>query len=192
MNNKVSKSGDTMTGKPIFTNGNVANKRSQYDWNDTPAPDTYSATSEFLDKNGERMGVWEFAKNKDGTNSMNVVIKHGTGKGWDAIRLYSKSDGNAWVTVPRSNVNGSVCITDSRGAGFMRFGNGLQFCWGNSPNNKTITLPQAFINNTYRVTFCQTENSSHTYNNTAVDKTTTSFKFVNGYTGDWIAIGWWY
>lgn len=192
MNNKVNKSGDTMTGKLTFTNGNVVSKSNAYAWNDTPATDTYYATSEFLDKNGERMGVWEFSKNKDGTNSMNVVIKRGTGKGWEAIRLFAKSDGNAWVTVPRSNVNGSVCITDSHGSNYVRFGNGLQFCWGSSPVNKTITFPQAFINNTYRVAFCQTDNAEHNINNTAVDKTTTSFKFNRGYYGDWIAIGWWY
>lgn len=192
MDTKVSKSGDTMTGKLTFTNGNVVSKTNAYAWNDTPAVDTYYATSEFLDKNGERMGVWEFSKNKDGTNSMNMVIKHGTGKGWDAIRLYSKSDGSHWLNVPRSRVGDSACSTVSYGANHIRFGNGIQICFGNSAVNQTITFQQPFKDAGYKVAFCQTDPSAYTYNNIAAEKKTTSFKFTSGYTGDWIAIGYWY
>ena len=183
INNKVNKSGDTMTGKLFFTNGNVACKNNAYAWNDTPATNIYYATSEFLDKNGERMGVWEFSKNKDGTNSMNVVIKNGTGEGWQAMRLYAKSDGSAWVTLPRSKVNGSACSTDSHGSNYVRFGNGLQICWfypqiSGSVSNYTLTLPVAFKDNNYLALIQQTGDSpSNEYTNTLsiMGKTTTNF-----------------
>ena len=103
-----------------------------------------------------------------------------------------KADGSIFTDLEKNNDENSILTNVSHGTNYVRLGNGLQICWGNSPNNRTITLPQAFKNNTYRVTFCQTENSPHSYNNTVVDKTTTSFKFINGYAGDWIAIGWWY
>lgn len=106
------------------------------------------------------------------------------------------ADGSAYTELDRSSNDNSivttVCHGSNYGSSYVRFGNGVQICWGNSPDNQTITLPQAFKNNAYRVAFCQTDSSAHTYNNTAVEKTTTSFKFINGYQGDWIATGWWY
>lgn len=186
---KVNKSGDTMTGKLLFTNNNIANKNNEYAWNDTPAEDIFYATSEFLDKNGKRMGVWEFTKLKNGTNSMNVVIRNGINKGWDAIRLFAASDGGSWVSVPRSRVNGSACITDSHGSNYVRFGNGLQICWGVGGTG-TVTLPVPFANTNYQVTTSQV-GGGHTYNCGTDNYTTTSFNIAS-YQAHWVAVGYWY
>lgn len=189
MDTKVNKSGDTMTGKLTFAHGNVVAKSNAYAWNDTPAVDTYYATSEFVDKNGERMGVWEFSKNKDGTNSMNIVIKHGTGKGWDAFRLYAKSDGTSWANVPRSNVNGSILITDSHASRYMRFGNGLQICWGAGTGVQVFLQP--FRDTDYMI--ADSDLTYHKYEGMwTTNKTTTQFEVKNSGNAQWIAIGYWY
>ena len=150
-------------------------------------------TIAFVDKNGGNFGSVEISKDPENINNIYFNI-FGPKGSWCPIPLGLRADGkgNFGSTAPKCNWDNSIVTTVSHGSNYVRFGNGLQICWGNSPNNQTITLPQAFKNNAYRVTFCQTENSSHTYNNTVVDKTTTSFKFIYGYTGDWIAIGWWY
>lgn len=189
MDTKVNKSGDTMTGRLTFTNGNIVSKNNVYAWNDTPVTDTYYATSEFVDKNGKRMGVWEFSKNKDGTNSMNIVIQNGTGKGWDSIRLYAKSDGSSWVSVPRSNANGSVCITDSHGSRYLRFGSGLQICWG--VGTGVQVFPQPFRNTDYMI--ADSDLTYHKYEGMwTTNKTTTQFEIKNSSQAQWIAIGYWY
>lgn len=111
---------------------------------------------------------------------------------YKGLKAGVKADGSAYTELDRSQNDNSVVTTVSHGSNYVRFGNGLQICWGNSPVNQTITLPQAFKDKYYSVAFCQTDNAEHNINNTIVDKTTTSFKFNRGYKGDWIALGYWY
>lgn len=111
---------------------------------------------------------------------------------YKGLTLGTTADGSIFTDLEKCNWDNSIVTTVSHSSNYVRFGNGIQICWGNSPVRQTITLPQAFKDNTYRVAFCQTNNAEHNINNTVVDKTTTSFKFNRGYQGDWIAIGWWY
>ena len=195
-NNKVSKSGDTMTGNLII-NKKIPEYILQASTLDLSQTFTDDINDSFIlerDKNGKDGGFITFRHDKYDSNVTEVCASNGIApnRKIQAIGIWVKKNGEYGTYAPKCSFDKSIVTTVSHGNNWIRLGNGLQFCWGNSPNNQTITLPQAFINNTYSVAFCQTENSSYTYNNVAVEKTTTSFKFINGYTGDWIAIGWWY
>lgn len=171
---------------------NLYMKSNSISYNTAPSS-RLNKTIAFVDKNGGNFGAFEITKNPENINNIYFNIFSPKGS-WCPIPLglRATSDGNFGSTAPKCNWDNSIVTTTSHGSNYVRFGNGLQICWSNSPVNQTITLPQAFINNTYRVTFCQTNNAEHNINNTIVDKTTTSFKFNRGYQGDWIAIGWWY
>lgn len=158
------------------------------------APSSWrNKTIVFTDKNNGSFGCVEAAKDPENINNIYLNV-FGPKGSWSPIPLGLRGlpDGSFGSTAPKCNWNNSIVTTVSHGTGYVRFGNGVQICYGNSPVNKTITLPQAFKNNAYSVAFCQTNNAEHNINNTIVDKTTTSFKFNRGYKGDWIAFGWWY
>lgn len=165
MDTKVNKSGDTMTGH-LKVGGQI--------W--VTGAD---GSIELIPSNSDALG--------------GLIDFHFAGSLADfTSRLIERQAGLIYESSIEQRKTGEILTTVSLSSGYVRFGNGLQICWGNSPVNQIITLPQAFKNNTYRVTFCQTNNAEHNINNTVVDKTTTSFKFNRGYQGDWIAIGWWY
>ena len=102
-------------------------------------------------------------------------------------------DGNAVATVTASSINSS--------AGYIRFSNGLQVCWGEATvasAGATVTLPAAFIDASYRITegrwWLMNWNESYYF----ADRTTTSFKrYAIGTLGSnsrvsmYIAIGKW-
>lgn len=193
MDNYVKKSGDTMTGDLMIKRNSGAQFSLKNLSRDSAVnPEVWGAFGlvNFFDKNNVLTGLienWQFDDGK--MHILMRVINRGKAA---QILVGVNADGTFYTECPASKIQNSIVTTISHGSNYVRFGNGLQICWGNSPANQTITLPQAFKNNAYRVAFCQTDPSSHTYNNIAAEKTTTSFKFNSGYQGDWIATGWWY
>lgn len=99
------------------------------------------------------------------------------------------------LTAP-NNVNATIThsIVTTTGIsksanGYVKFGNGIIIQWGQTTSTGVVTLPTAFTTTNYSVTYCQNNPAQHNVNNTVRDKTTTTFKFGQGYAADWIAIG---
>lgn len=190
MNNKVNKSGDTMTGNLSFGPGNATVGKMNQAYNATPTSFDSGYLGFMEDVNGVQWAQLKFQIEKD-SNSQIFVLKDKNGRWRDDSGVYCTTNGTYIKAGGSSNTN-SVVTTIYHGANIIRFGNGIQICFGNSAVNQVITFQQPFKDTGYKVAFCQTDPSAHTYNNIAAEKKTTSFKFTNGYTGDWIAIGYWY
>lgn len=194
MNNKVSKSGDTMSGRLVNSHaiGPFTVRTSQY--NNNISKDFYG--SDLTIDSEDDVNHFFFAGSNFTNNDIRARIV--CNKRINGKQIYSevyaglKADGTAYSYAPRSAIAESIVTTVYHGNNCVRFGNGIQICFGNSAVNQTITFQQPFKDAGYKVAFCQTDPSAHTYNNIAAEKKTTSFKFTSGYTGDWIAIGYWY
>lgn len=188
--NKFKKSPET------HINGNARYKSVCTGYTKGTAPTTnQSGGISITDKNGVEVATLYSSIDTNNAITSALWVKQPTATGTEAKALSIWCDKNGvfhTLCSVQSGEPNSIVTTASRGAGIIRFGNGLQICWGTSPVNQTITLPQPFINNTYRVAFCQTDGGEHHINQVVADKTTTSFRFSRGYTGEWIAIGWWY
>lgn len=107
-------------------------------------------------------------------------------------RLIGKINGTlTWDGLSLETVN-------SIGSNYIRYTSGLQICWGSAGTGTptTITLPKAFVNNSY-VPLVQTRNTGGDIYQAAIeDRTTTTFKiYTAGGAADcgksWMAIGKW-
>ena len=200
MNNKVSKSGDTMTGdltinqNDLFlvkNSGAIAvYKNATRESGTIPSTPGGYGFNLFWDKNNVEVGRLESWQHEDGNN--HILIRAIRGNVSANLTVGIGANNEIYTVAPACAFNDSIVTTVSHDSNYVRFGNGIQICFGNSAVNQTITFQQPFKDAGYKVGFCQTENAEHNINNTAVNKTTTSFNFNRGYTGDWIAIGYWY
>ena len=149
------------------------------------------------DKNNVEIATIYSAIDTNNAVTSALWVKQPTAAGTDAkaISIYCDKNGvfHTSCSVQSAEPN-SIVTTIAHGTNYMRFGNGLQICWGTSAVGQTITLPQPFKDANYKITFCQTNVDEHDINQVVrdKDKTTTSFRFSRGYTGDWIALGYWY
>lgn len=180
----------------IHINGNARYKSVCDGYTKGTAPTTiqYGGIST-TDKNGVEVATFYSTVDTNNTIKSALVVRQPTAAGTGAkeIAIYCDKNGVFHTSCPvQSAENNSIVTTMAHGTNYVRFGNGLQICWGNSAVGQTITLPQPFKDANYRITFCQTDGGEHNINNVVTDKTTTSFRFSRGYTGDWIAIGYWY
>lgn len=100
-----------------------------------------------------------------------------------------KTDGSLFTKLGRGNDDNSIVTTVSHGSNYVRFGNGLQICWGVGGAG-TVTFPVPFASTYYQVTTSQV-GGGHTYNCGTDNYTTTSFNIAS-YQAHWIAIGYWY
>lgn len=180
----------------VLVNGNARYKSVCTGYTKGTAPTTVQFGGiSTTDKNGAEVATFYSTIDTNNTIKSALAVKQPTAAGTASKEISISCDKNgnfhSFCGV-QSNENNSIVTTVSHGSNYVRFGNGLQICWGNSLVNKTITFPQPFINNTYRVAFCQTDGGEHNINQVVTDKTTTSFRFSRGYEGDWIAIGYWY
>lgn len=106
-----------------------------------------------------------------------------------------KADGSPYTVLEKSNDNNSIVTTVSHGSNYVRFGNGLQICWGRcSTAEQTVTLPQPFKDTNYIVNMTlgpDEVNKSNDYCAVISDIKTTRFK--KGDRGQlWTAMGYWY
>ena len=109
---------------------------------------------------------------------------------------------------PKCNWDNSIVTTVSHGSNYVRFGNGLQICWGSVTVGDGAevkqNLPQAFKDTNYIVTFGHqnfTNNTTDFYHPQLINgkKNTTNFTVYcrnahsyNNAAVTWIAIGYWY
>lgn len=114
------------------------------------------------------------------------------------ITIGIKADGSIFTDLEKSNNKNSIVTTVSHGSNYVRFGNGMQICWGITAreNISTVNLPQAFKNNAYSVLALPSEGSSNASDLYVHSKTTTQFKLQEQVQKpeqrQWLAIGWWY
>lgn len=176
MNNKVNKSGDTMTGNLILNSCNLVLKNKKY------------RLIEAWDSKGATTTTLETYRDSD-TKARTVLFAFNPSDNSKNAQLTLCQEGDAkWATCPGSNGNNSIVTTTSHGSRFVRFGNGLQICWG--AGTGVQVLPQPFKNLDYAIT--DTDTSYHKYEGMwTSDKTTTQFKVNNG-NSIWLAIGYWY
>ena len=114
------------------------------------------------------------------------------------LKVGIKADGSLYTNLEPSNENSSIVTTFSHGSNYVRFGNGVQICWGITAreNISTVNLPQAFKDNAYVVLALPSEGSSNTSDLYVHSKTTTQFKLQEQVQKpeqrQWLALGYWY
>lgn len=182
MDNKVNKSGDTMTGSLFFEN--QVNKESQIEFKN-PNFDAYNRVKSmnigrirFLDKNNYQIGQ--------------IFIDYD--KNIDLYRLGIQSQG--FIEVQDQKYPKSALNTNSYGDNWVRLGNGIQICWGFAgANEQLITFPQPFKDTNYSITVTGRNDKNEAYASVIRDdsKTTTSVRTYCRYlVTNYIAIGYWY
>ena len=206
INNKVNKSGDTMTGDFIIekNSGGILVVRS-LTRDSAVNPETWGAFGflEFRDKNNFQTGLIENWQYEDGR--MHILMRVINRRNFAQIALGVKTDGSLYTECPASNNNSSIVTTVSHGSNYVRFGNGLQICWfypqisGPMNSNQTLTLPVAFKDNNYLALVQQTGDApSNEYANTLsiMSKTTTNFVIRKGMSESMylqvLCVGYWY
>lgn len=177
MNTKVSKSGDTMTGvlqtsSHFRTSGAIGRI---IEANSADNSTTWG-TLEIYKDSDTYARTYLFAFNPSNNN------KHAT------ISIHINGD-EKWAQCPGSQRNNSIVTTESHGSNYVRFGNGLQICWG--VGTGVQVFPQPFKDIDYMI--ADSDMTYHKYEGMwTTNKTTTRFEIKNSSQAQWIAIGYWY
>ena len=170
----------------------------------TVNPETWGAFGLilFYDKNNTQTGLVENWQFDDGKIHM---VMRATNRGDSAqILVGIRPDGTKYTECPPAKDNNSIVTTVSHGNNYVRFGNGVQICWGRVNVNGVITstnvkvnFPQAF-SVTPSVLSCDNANAGTNASIRVGWESTVSFtigtRAGESSTGlaNWIAIGYWY
>lgn len=192
MNNYVDKtSKQNISGvKTITGDGWSLHMQSNSISYNTASSSFLNKTIAFVDKNGGNFGVVEVAKDTDNINNIFLNIFSPKGS-WCPIPLGLRADGsgNFGSTAPRCNWNDSIVTTVSKDNRYVRFGNGLQICWGAGTGVQKFQQP--FRDTDYMI--ADSDLTYHKYEGMwTTNKTTTQFEVRNSGNAQWIAIGYWY
>lgn len=186
MDNYVKKSGDTMSG--------LLDTKSHFR---TRGRTTRIVEVNSLD-NSQTWGTYEVYKLSDTETHSAIFAFNPSDNNKNAtINIHIKGD-EKWADCPSSKRNNSIVTTEYMGSNYVRFGNGLQICWGITAreNISTVYLPQAFKDNAYIVLALPSEGSSNTSDLYVHSKTTTQFKLQEQIQKpeqrQWLALGYWY
>ena len=177
MDNYVKKSGDTMTGllqttSYFRTSGKTAR-----------IVEVNSAD------NSRTWGTFEVFKDSDIVAHTSIFAFNPSDNSKHAIlSIYINGD-EKWSQCPASKRQNSIVTSEYMGSRYVRFGNGLQICWG--AGTGVQTFPQPFRDTDYQIV--DSDLTYHKYEGMwTSDKTTTQFKVNNSSSAQWIAIGYWY
>ena len=207
---KVNKSGDTMTGQLINTFYNQPFSTVLAKYNDNTSSDFLG--SDFSIHSQDNINHFYFAGSHHTNNDIHsrlIVSKLINGTNYNSeIYVGLSNTGITYTSAPQCNLNGSILTTVSHSYNYVRFGNGLQICWGSvrvgDGSHVYQNLPQAFKDTNYIVTFGHqnfTDNTTDFYHPQLTNgkKNTTNFtvycRNANSYHNadvTWIAIGYWY
>lgn len=201
INTKVNKSGDTMTGNLII-NGNIPAYILQDSTLDLSQTYTDYKDEGFVlqrDKNGADGSHIAFTHDQYGNNIIRLVASDGVGQDrkTNTIGIWVNKLGNNGTFASQCNYDASIVTTVSHGDNWIRFGNGLQICWG-AGNNGQWTFPVPFKDANYGLTMStQTRHGGEIWISELglLNKTNTGFykadsAKTNPFT--WTAIGYWY
>lgn len=190
MDNKVNKSGDTITGDLIIKRNSTAQfSLRNLSMDSAVNPKAWGAFGivNFFDKNNVRTGLIENQQFEDGR--MQILMRALNRGKYAQILVGVRADGTFYTECPASKTNKSIETIVSSGSNYLRFGSRLQICWGVGGAG-TVTLPVPFANTNYQVTTSQV-GGGHTYNCGTDTYTTTKFNIQN-HQAHWVAIGYWY
>lgn len=201
MNTKVNKSGDTMTGNLII-NGNIPAYILQDSTLDLSQTYTDYKDDGFVlqrDKNGADGSHIAFTHDQYGNNIIRLVASDGVGQDRkiNTIGIWVNKLGPNGTFASQCNYDASIVTTVSHGSNYVRFGNGLQICWG-AGNNGQWTFPVPFKDANYGLTMStQTRHSGEIWISELglLNKTNTGFYKTDSVNTDpftWTAIGYWY
>ena len=177
MNNKVNKSGDTMTGTLQTTDHfrTIGSIPRIVEVNSADNSTTWG-TFEVNKVNDTETCALLFAFNPSDNNKNATISIHISGN-------------EGWAQCPASRRMNSILTTESIGNRFVRFGNGLQICWG--AGTGVQVFPQPFRDTGYMI--ADSDLTYHKYEGMwTTNKTTTQFEVKNSGSAQWIAIGYWY
>ena len=208
---------ETITGGKTFTGSafsdhpseaNILIKENNVDARATPAANVYNGLY-FTDKNNLLIGVLETTIRNSGRNDIKISA-YGQDGTSGSVAVCVDSTGKIWAVAPASDTNTSIVTTINKSKaanGYFQLGNGMIIQWGKGTatntytNVQTITLPKAFSNTNYSITFgtlLTTQNKKCEKMFHIQNKTTTNFQAYCSYTGGtndttvsptWIAIG---
>ena len=197
MDTKVSKSGDTMTGDLLIKKNDTARlSLTNLSRDSAVNPENWGGfgTVNFFDKNNVQTGLIENWQFEDGRLHMLIRVIN---RGKVAQMLVGvNANGSVYTECPASSINNSIVTTVSRGSNYVRFGNGIQICWGYAGSNEQlITFPQPFKDTNYSITVTGGNIKNEAYPSLVRDesKTSTSVKIYCQCLGkNYIVIGYWY
>ena len=192
MDNYVKKSGDTMSGLLQTTSYFRTNGRT------TRIVEANSAD------NSTTWGTFEVNKNSDTETASYMFAFNPTDNKKNAAISIHVSGDKSWAQCPNSKFNYSIATTDSHGDTWIRFGNGIQICWGRVNVNGAITATNVKVNFPQpfsalpSVLSCDNANAGTNASIRVGWESTVSFtigtRAGESSTGatNWIAIGYWY
>ena len=190
MDNKVSKSGDTMDG--------LLDTKSYFR--------TRGRTSRIVEvnslDNSQTWGTFEVYKDSDtATHSVLFAFNPSNNSKAATTSIHINGD-EKWAQCPMSKRNGSIVTTASSGSNYVRFGNGIQICFGSvvtKNETRTVTYGQPFKeaipNLTLSLIDVGPKDPEYWQAFKISEQKNTGFK-IQGPTEisrfGWIAIGYWY
>ena len=115
---------------------------------------------------------------------------------YQGLTIGVKADGSLFTNLGRGKYDNSIVTTASHGSNYVRFGNGIQICWGYAGSGEQlITFPQPFKDANYSITATGGNIKNEAYPSLVRDesKTSTSVKIYCQYLAkNYIVIGYWY
>lgn len=139
--------------------------------------------------NSQTWGTFEVYKDSDTAAHTAIFTFNPSNNNKSSILSVHINGSEIWAQCPASKRQNSIVTSEYVGSNYVRFGNGLQICWGVGGAG-TVNLPAPFANTNYQVTTSQV-GGGHTYNCGTENYTTTSFN-ITSYQSHWVAIGYWY
>lgn len=141
--------------------------------------------------NGRRTGGFRNIRDEANTTNecvMYVATDDGASIASD-IAIGKNINGKAYTRCPMCVEPNSIVTTTAHSTNYMRFGNGLQICWG--VGTDVQVFPQPFKDANYMIAV--SDLTYHKYEAMwTSNKTTTQFKINNSSNAQWIAMGYWY
>ncbi len=161
LNEKLNKSGDTMSGNLEFVdNKSIYPYNSTLAIEDTPSTNYFGLVAGYADKNKARKSHIESYWKPDGARGICISEKkNSTENSYAQLLLGFDTEGQAFATAPASDNYESIVTTlgiNKASNGYVKLGNGIILQWGvtSAPANSTsvtVTLPTSFSNTNYKV-----------------------------------------
>ena len=199
MDNYVKKSGDTMSGNLIIEKSNSSIRPELQLMCENTTEDNYFAGSIVMIRNNLRTGYIESGFDANLNRAFTQIVAHNIVNEKDIyynIGTFIKPNGEFGTYAPLCKADGSIIITVSHGDTWIRFGNGIQICWGYvGPNEQLITFPQPFKDTLYSITVTggNVKNEPQATMIRDDTRTTTNVKVYCAYLGkNYMIIGYWY
>ena len=144
------------------------------------------------DKNNVEVATIYSSVSTENTVTSGLWVRQPTATGTEAKALSIWCDNNGIFhtscSVQSAEPN-SIVTTVSHGSNYVRFGNGIQICWGSGTGVQVF--PQPFKDANYMI--ADSDLTYHKYEGMwTSDKTTTQFQIRNSDNAQWIALGYWY